>query len=417
MKRAALLVTIIFLAIIAGLLMPWLISSIQIDDQLCDLPIIEGTKWCENKETVEACEYLCSYYNVGLNKCVDVCRGNSIDDLNIRKIPEIYKETKKYEDVVIDDEIREIIPSLECPYDCYYCSGCKRDVQEQREEERELKGVTILDEIDFEEVEPYESYKIGTAEFRIYPIIYPEDKLSEEGYFEAYNNGKNIYDSRGGDSSVYKVTDLLSFKYKTNIYILLDSWSGGAHCCHESFLFVLDNNSNLKFINILATNNITITKSNLMTRNDKLYLETYDDRFSYFYTYYAGSYFYYRFLLLDRDKILIKDSDFKDDYLLEAQRCENELLFIQKGIESNNESIIRWYDNSEVWSPLLVCKIVNYELAGEKAKAWYGFNDYFLNLPIEDRLGDKIDPEAFKSELIEKFNKEPSGFELGLHIK
>ena len=40
MKRAALLVTIIFLAIIAGLLMPWLISSIQIDDQLCDLPII-----------------------------------------------------------------------------------------------------------------------------------------------------------------------------------------------------------------------------------------------------------------------------------------------------------------------------------------------------------------------------------------
>ena len=92
-------------------------------------------------------------------------------------------------------------------------------------------------------------------------------------------------------------------------------------------------------------------------------------------------------------------------------------MFIQKGIESNNESIIRWYDNSEVWSPLLVCKIVNYELAGEKAKAWYGFNDYFLNLPIEDRLGDKIDPEAFKSELIEKFNKEPSGFELGLHIK
>ena len=94
MKRVVLLVTIIFLAIITGLLMTWLISSIQINDWLCDLPIIEGTKWCEDKETIEICEYLCSYSNMGLKKCIDTCREDSIEDLSIQEAPETNEETE-----------------------------------------------------------------------------------------------------------------------------------------------------------------------------------------------------------------------------------------------------------------------------------------------------------------------------------
>lgn len=95
-----LLIIIISLTIMVGSLMLWFDHNIDASDWLCDLWVIEKTEWCKDKKTTEACEYLCSSTSKG---CIDICKGNLVEDLNIQK------EDKIDEEININaDEVEEI---------------------------------------------------------------------------------------------------------------------------------------------------------------------------------------------------------------------------------------------------------------------------------------------------------------------
>ena len=122
-------------------------------------------------------------------------------------------------------------------------------------------------------------------------------------------------------------------------------------------------------------------------KNDVLYIRILDDRFAYFYTPYVTSYFFPQYLEVDPSGFGINNQAFKQDYLKEAERCENEI------IEDLGEEF-------EYYSPLLVCIVANYVLAGEDDLAWQKFDEYSETIPL-NYYGQTVDLEQFKKELTE----------------
>ncbi len=244
------------------------------------------------------------------------------------------------------------------------------------------KPYSIIDELNFIEEKSVKEYKIGTAVFKIFPQI-----EMNFGYFEAYNNkGQRIYSSE----PVYAISDLLSFEYKNNKYIVISEYSGGAHCCFEEYIFMLDTEDNLNLIDTLDLGNASISKDNLLYKDGKLYLVVYDDRFAYFHTSYADSYFFKKYYLIEEDKFIINNLDFKEEYLSEATRCKNEL---------------NSYDPSfgfEPASPYLVCLTANYILAGEEEHAWQELGNIYSANPS---LIKWVSEEKFKREIQEKMEE------------
>ena len=254
---------------------------------------------------------------------------------------------------------------------------------------------SILDRVSFWTEISIKYYKLGTAEFIIYPLI-EEDHTFQFGYFEAYNNGEKVFFSE----PVYKIADLLSFKYKNDKYIILSDYSGGAHCCFQEYIFRLDENNDLKLIKSPPTGNTTISENNLIFKNGKLYLTIRDDRFAYFHTAYAGSYFFNRYFLINGEELVESNLDFKEEYIKEAGDCKKDL-----DIYLDEKTI----EDFEAWFPKLLCKAVNYLVIGEEGNAWEKFGDYFSKLSViapprfkEDNL------TTIKQEIIEKM-KEPAG--------
>ena len=253
------------------------------------------------------------------------------------------------------------------------------------------EGYKILDEMSFWEENSVKEYKIGTADFKIYP---PNKESYQFGYFEAYNNGEKIFSSE----PVYQISDLLSFEYKNNKYIIVSDYSGGAHCCFLEYIFILDKDNNLKLIKNIPAGNTHISGNNLILKEKKLYIVNSDDRFAYFYTAYAGSYFFQRYFRINEDDLIESNLDFKDKYLKEAEDCEKDL----------NEKL-QTEEGYELLFPELTCKVINYLIAGENQKAWDKFEEYFNEIAVKDEyFGFELrgkDSGAVKKEIIEKMKE------------
>lgn len=258
-------------------------------------------------------------------------------------------------------------------------------IQEEMFKTKEV--YSIINEISFIGETTVKEYEIGTAKFKIFPKVYkPETRKYLWGYFEVYNKGERIYTSE----PIYAISDLLAFEYQGNKYIILSEYSGGAHCCFREYIFVLDKNNNLKLIEILPLRNAHISKDSLIVKDGKLYLRVKDDRFAYFHTAYAASYFFNQYFLIDGDKLIKSNTNFKHEYIEEARRCEKEL---DKRLSEDKVHYL------EEWVPLMICKVVNYLLAEDEEKAWEKFEDYFLKL-------DGLNSQVIKEEIIEKMNQQ-----------
>jgi len=222
-------------------------------------------------------------------------------------------------------------------------------------------------------------YNIDSAKFIIYAP-----------YFEAYNNGELIYKSK----PLYMVSDLFAFQTNDGKYIIVNNYSGGAHCCSEGYVFFLSNGE-LKLIKKLFTGNASISKESLMSKDDNVYIKVFDDRFAYFYAPFAGSYFFPQHLKVNKENIETDNSIFKQDYLEEAQECEKEI----------NQAATDNLSGFESYSPMLVCVAVSYSLAGQEETAWDKVESYFNIIPL-DLNGEDVDFETFRQEFTVLYQKE-----------
>lgn len=263
---------------------------------------------------------------------------------------------------------------------------------EKPEEEVDLEDEDSFSIIETEPI-PYDDegeyrFNTGTAEFVVYP---PNLETFEFGYFEAYNNGEKVYST----TPLYMITDLLAFEYNGNKYIIISEYSGGAHCCFEEYIFLLDKNNDLELIGILDLGNAHILEDSLFMKDENLYIKIFDDRFAYFYTPYISSYFFIQYLKIEQDNLIASNNNFQEDYLKEAIRCENNL----------KEQLEQEIEEFESYSPLLVCITINYLLAGQEQEAWQKFEQYSVQVPL-GRYGTSVNLEDFKQGLIQLYQSE-----------
>jgi len=250
----------------------------------------------------------------------------------------------------------------------------------------------IIDEIDLKHRIPYFEYKIGTAEFKIF----------HEGdvglaRIEIYNNGERFSDSRFSLATEFlnMFSKILTLKYEDNYYIFLQEWTGGAHCCYPEYVFMLNKNNELKFIKELKFgDDSSFSKDNFIEKDGNLYIRFTDSRFRYFHACFACSFFFDQYLLVDGENFIVRNFDFKDEFIKKAEQCENKLSDYLK--EDSKE-----FRDLGDWSPVLTCKAVNYLLAGERKKAWEDFDSYFEKLPNNDFMRDsvRVSSEEFKLEI------------------
>lgn len=235
-------------------------------------------------------------------------------------------------------------------------------------------GITDINQQNLFDTQQVETFSVDSAKFIIYPLKDISATEQEEGYFEAYQDINLIYSS----DKLYNIAGIFSFNYNSDTYIVVTSYSGGAHCCFTEYIFYKDANEKLTLIRELATNNATISPDSFLVKNNNLYLSIMDDRFAYFYTSYASSYSFVQFFQLDDKNLTSANGPFEDEFLKEAGRCETELNAI------NPADIYSMED----WFPTLLCKVSNYWYSGDQNKAWSGFNDYFTKFGASENPND-----------------------------
>lgn len=228
------------------------------------------------------------------------------------------------------------------------------------------KSWQVVDTIKLEHRVPYYSYKIGTAEFKIYHDV-GTDKDARIG---VYNNGKEYGNPAVPDPDFFVITKIMALKHGGDRYIFLENWGGGAHCCEDEYVFRLDEDNDLRPIEVLSLLDGELSPENIIKKNGYLYLKLMDYRFRYFHTSFGGSPIFYQYLIIDGDQFIVRNGDFKDEYIKQA-KIDRELL--DKYLKNTKVEDMQFSD----WSPLLVEQTVNYLMAGESEKAWSEFDSYF----------------------------------------
>ena len=127
-------------------------------------------------------------------------------------------------------------------------------------------------------------------------------------------------------------------------------------------------------------------------KDGSLYIKIFDDRFAYFYTYYANSYFLVQHLKVEGDKLVLSNGGFEEEYIAEAVECESSL----------SQQLEEELGDFEMYSPLLVCITVNYMMAGQEEKAWQKFEEYSSKVPL-DYIGGEVSLDEIKKDFIELY--------------
>lgn len=234
--------------------------------------------------------------------------------------------------------------------------------------------------------------KIGAIEFKIYPgQNYPSDYKA--GYFKINKNEENIFSNE--HDSTGTVYGLIDFQYGNSRYVLIQDYSGGAHCCWTINLFKVDLPDRVKHISSIDLGNGLINSDSLIFKNNTLYLKIPDDRYAYFHTGYASSFFFDQYYKLDGDKLILTNNDFRDEFLQNASTCKNNLNATN---DSGEKDFGTWFSN-------LTC-YVTYLLLGEKRQfALEEFDSIYQKYSggriIKDEYsGEYLSSEKLKSELL-----------------
>lgn len=236
----------------------------------------------------------------------------------------------------------------------------------------ENKSWQIIDILEPENKKPYYSYKIGTAEFRIYERNEP-DKYGSYDWRDrlgVYNNEKEYGNPAVPDPDFFVIRKIMALGHGGDRYIFFENWSGGAHCCQDEYVFRLDGDNNLRPIQILSLLDGELSSKSIIKKNGFLYLKLMDYRFRYFHTSFAGSPIFYQYLIIDGDQFIVRNGDFREEYIKQAQKNQAQLDDYLKNTKIEDLQFSEW-------SPLLVEQTVNSLMAGETEKAWSGLDYYF----------------------------------------
>ena len=282
-----------------------------------------------------------------------------------------------------------------------------RDIKNPKSEtgNNEMKNepsvLVVIDEKSYWEELSVQTYSVGNFQFKIYPK--KDDGINfSSGWFQIYDGQKEIFSTQPDESDT--VSGLLHFLFGENQYVVVKSYSGGAHCCDTDYIFRINGNNELKLIKTWELGNATIFKDSLVVKNEKLYFAISDDRFSYFHVPYSGSYFFTQYYQLDGDNITLANGDFKDEFLKNVVACQENL---NKDLKApKNEYYF------ETWFADLLCYVTSHMLAGNKETALGGFDDYFAKFAygktVTDSFNEKLDRETVKQEIIETLDLSPN---------
>jgi len=228
------------------------------------------------------------------------------------------------------------------------------------------KDWQLMDFIELEHGVPFYNYKIGTAEFKIYHDV----GINKDARVEVFNNGENLKNTTVTPPDFFVINKILALRHKGDKYVFLQNWTGAAHCCREEYVFRLDENNNLKPIELLNLMDGELSSDSIIQKNGFLYLKVPDYRFRYFHTSFAGSPIFFQYLSISDGKFLIRNGDFTEEYINQAKEDRARLDDYLLNTEKEN---IKFYE----WSPLLVEQTVNYLMGGLPNEAWNLFDNYF----------------------------------------
>lgn len=255
---------------------------------------------------------------------------------------------------------------------------------------------------------------------KIYSIIDLDDEMKEkldERLLEVSDLYKEIKENPrdwpgwGPKSAENILNSSFGLIYKDKKYIFSYDYSGGAHCCFSWYIFKVNEDNYLERIEptnpqgeklrVTIGGNIGPGKDNFILKNNKLYLVVVDDRFAYDCGSYVGSPFFKRYFLIEEDKLILNNTDFKEEFIKTAIEDEGGLQdFYERMQLMTPEEIKKEMYSFDQWCPLLVRRTVNYLVAGEDKKAWENLDETF----------DKF--SSISSELLKLYGKETTPEEI-----
>ncbi len=272
--------------------------------------------------------------------------------------------------------------------------------------ENQIKKYKVPQESDIE-------YQTEGVSFKINYLV---DERNRPVRLDINNKGKIVYALKTG-----QITSLLSFSYQNHRYLVLNDLSEGTDCCGEADIFHLDEDNNLKLIKYFFIGELSaISPQDFFIKNKKLYLGVDDCRFRFFCVHRleGGNVCFRQYYLVEGDNLLLKNNNFKENYISTAQKCD-------KALEEKYEEIKTKVAKGEeavsslkfsFWFPDLTCKVVNYLLAGEEELAWKNFEETFkkfesispdlvysgVDFPCASMTKGVLSPEEIKQEIISK---------------
>ena len=215
------------------------------------------------------------------------------------------------------------------------------------------------------------------------------------------------------DTINYILSNSFAFEFQGDKYVASFEWSlGGVHCCINTYIFRIDEDNQLillepSYIICSAPYECMPSKESLKIKNNKLYLEMTDTRFAYYSGVYADSPFFKRYILIEREKLVLANIDWKEEFIKEAEKFEKELNVLYKEVKKNQQKYLEEAEkyNWNIWTPSLVRVVVNYIVAREDEKAWKVFDEWFEKfsklIPINQSK------EEVKKDIIERMKRNP----------
>lgn len=217
-------------------------------------------------------------------------------------------------------------------------------------------------------------YKIGNG------VIEFNKKEDKNPVVELFYNGRKIYESE--DLALDEYTSLWCFSYKDYKYLVINSYTGGAHCCAFNYIFLLKPGNDLKYVKSLMTERNYVDISTLIIKNNKIYIK-FNIYLGYFLGPYSSGFTIVDYYLINDDKIIDAHYEFKEEYLKKAEQRSKECF-------SKEE-------------PDITCigeVVYNYLMAGEEKIAQETAEKFFNKFPdIKDGWGNKITLEEFMKEV------------------
>ncbi len=217
-------------------------------------------------------------------------------------------------------------------------------------------------------------YKIGNG------IIEFNKKEDKNPVVELFYNGRKIYEFK--DLALDEDKSLWCFSYKDFKYLVINSYTGGAHCCAFNYIFLLKPENDLKYVGFLMAELNYVDISDLIIKNNKIYIK-FNNYLGYFLGPYSSGFNIVHYYLINADKIIDAHYEFREEYLKKAEQRSKECF-------SKEEPDINCI--GEV--------VYNYLMADEEKIAQETAEKFFNKFPdIKDGWGNKITLEEFMKEV------------------